>query len=217
MRVGTAEAGDVELLTGSDPSRRSRAGLVVVAVLAVAAVVAGVAVQHHESAAQDRRADAPTLRLLGRLTVQGASYSTSPPLLDLTVIRDDDAAFPRLRVRRLRLAAGALGPVHAIVIGDFIGTGPGPLLADVTPFTTDAVGVEMRLTFTNPPRCGHPIAGDPPLILAVALPSGRIQEVGLRINDVHDPYRNWSAGDPHIPWPQALSEEACSLGRVRAP
>ena len=201
-----------EMIAGGGPERPSRRWpIALVALVAVIAAAAGVAVQRHATAARDNRLDAPTLRHLRQIVVQGGADFSAGHLV-LGVYNRDDVGLPRVRILRLGLAAGALGPVHAIVINHFIGTGEGPLIDDVPAFRVDEDELQIQLTLGHPATCGHPIPGDPPLMMDVALPSGRVEHLRLRIDGAHDPFRSWRITDPHIPWPRVLSEIACRRG-----
>jgi hypothetical protein len=182
--------------------------LLIVVLAATAGLVAAV-LHAHRTAPAVRRADQPISRVLKKLTAHGNAFDPAAKTLTVTVARIDDAPVPPLKVHQLQLAAGALGPVHAVVIDAYQGSGPGPLLEDVSPFTAEIVGIRIELTFSHPAQCGRPLSGDPPLLVDVMLPSGRVTGVPLRIDGVADPYRGFNANAPHIPWPQALSELAC--------
>lgn len=211
------DQGRDELIAGKPDASLSRRWVALALVATIVAVAATVSWIHRAQAdAAADRLDAATLRQLPHLAAVGHASGESPAGLGVQVAYDDDDGgephLPPIRVLHMDLAAGALGDVHAVVIDQFEGVGPGPVLQDIKPFTADVYGIQMDLTFTHPAVCHRPLSADPPLLLTLRLPSGRTVTRALRIDHVFNPYgRGWSTASPHRPWPQVLSAVACHL------
>jgi hypothetical protein len=205
----------VERLGTGDEPRAPRTWLRLALVLVV---VAGLAVwwvadrrQHAEAA---RQIDAPVLARLEQLKAHGNPAGSE--WLTVFVDYPQSAEPAPFDVVALSLDAGALGQVRAVVLNEYQGTGEGPLLTEVKPFRASRLGVRADLAFEHAAVCGAPVAGDPPLVMTVRLPSGRTRILRLRIDDVWNQRLGGSTSDAHRPWPVVLSELACDGITFRA-